>query len=83
MTGFDVAAVVTGGASGLGAAARLKNIRGWSLAGRETDDEGMLELLEPWRGQRQRVVRLILAGGRAQRPPRHGPRLAPTIYRRI
>jgi 3-methyladenine DNA glycosylase/8-oxoguanine DNA glycosylase len=59
----------------------LKNIVGWSLAGRRTDDAGMLELLEPWRGHRQRVVRLILAGGRGQRPPRRGPRFAPTDYR--
>jgi hypothetical protein len=59
----------------------LKNIVGWSLAGRKTDDAGMLELLEPWRGHRQRVVRLILAGGRGQRPPRRGPRNAPTNYR--
>jgi hypothetical protein len=43
----------------------------------------MLELLEPWRGHRQRVVRLILAGGRGQRPPRRGPRHAPTNYRSI
>jgi 3-methyladenine DNA glycosylase/8-oxoguanine DNA glycosylase len=61
----------------------LKNIVGWSLAGRKTDDAGMLELLEPWRGHRQRVVRLILTGGRASRPPRRGPRVAPTNYRRI
>ena len=59
----------------------LKNIVGWALAGRKTDDAGMLELLEPWRGQRQRVVRLLLVGGR--RPPRHGPRNAPTDYRAI
>jgi 3-methyladenine DNA glycosylase/8-oxoguanine DNA glycosylase len=60
----------------------LKNIVGWSLAGRrETDDAAMLELLEPFRGHRQRVVRLILAGG--SRRPRHGPRTAPTNYRRI
>jgi len=59
----------------------LKNFVGWALAGRKTDDEGMLELLEPWRGHRQRVVRLVLAGG--ARPPRHGPRNAPTNYRRI
>jgi 3-methyladenine DNA glycosylase/8-oxoguanine DNA glycosylase len=59
----------------------LKNIVGWALAGRKTDDAGMLELLEPWRGQRQRVVRLILVGGRAHRPPRRGPRFAPTDYR--
>jgi 3-methyladenine DNA glycosylase/8-oxoguanine DNA glycosylase len=61
----------------------LKNVVGWSLAGQKTDDAGMLELLEPWRGQRQRVVRLILSGGRASRPPRHGPRFAPTNYRSI
>jgi 3-methyladenine DNA glycosylase/8-oxoguanine DNA glycosylase len=59
----------------------LKNLVGWSLAGRKTDDDGMLELLEPWRGQRQRVVRLLLAGG--SRPPRRGPRFAPTDYRRV
>jgi 3-methyladenine DNA glycosylase/8-oxoguanine DNA glycosylase len=60
----------------------LKNVIGWALAGRrDTDDAGMLELLEPWRGQRQRVVRLILAGG--PRRPRRGPRYAPTDHRRI
>ncbi|HYH24689.1 MAG TPA: DNA-3-methyladenine glycosylase 2 family protein [Blastococcus sp.] len=60
----------------------LKNVVGWSLAGRrETDDAGMLELLEPWRGHRQRVVRLILAGGR--RRPRRGPRTPPTDYRSV
>ena len=64
----------------------LKNIVGWALARQRTDDEGMLRLLEPWRGHRQRVVRLILAGGRASgagRPPRRGPRNAPTDYRAI
>ena len=60
----------------------LKNIVGWSLAGRrESDDDQMLELLEPWRGQRQRVVRLLLAG--SSRRPRRGPRFAPTDHRRI
>jgi 3-methyladenine DNA glycosylase/8-oxoguanine DNA glycosylase len=60
----------------------LKNIVGYALTGRRnTDDEQMLELLEPWRGQRQRVVRLLLAGG--SRRPRRGPRLAPTNYRRV
>ena len=59
----------------------LKNLVGWSLAGRRTDDDGMMELLEPWRGQRQRVVRLLGIGG--SRPPRRGPRNAPTNYRRI
>lgn len=60
----------------------LKNIVGWGLAGRrDTDDDQMLELLEPWRGQRQRVVRLLLAAG--ARRPRRGPRFAPTDYRRL
>ncbi|CCG04952.1 DNA-3-methyladenine glycosylase family protein [Blastococcus saxobsidens] len=60
----------------------LKNIVGFALTGRRTtDDAGMLELLEPWRGHRQRVVRLILAGG--ARRPRRGPRFAPTDYRAI
>ncbi|WP_448627018.1 DNA-3-methyladenine glycosylase family protein [Geodermatophilus sp. URMC 64] len=58
----------------------LKNLVGWSLAGRKTDDDGMMELLEPWRGHRQRVVRLLEIGGRM--PPRRGPRVAPTDYRR-
>ena len=39
------------------------------------DDARMLELLEPYRGQRARVVRLLeLSGIRA---PRYGPRLSP------
>ncbi len=59
----------------------LKNLVGWSLAGVRTDDDGMMELLEPWRGQRQRVVRLLGIGG--SRPPRRGPRNAPTNHRRI
>jgi hypothetical protein len=33
----------------------------------------MLELLEPYRGHRARVLRLLLAAGIA--PPRRGPRL--------
>ena len=48
---------------------------------RNTDDAEMLELLEPWRGHRQRVVRLLLAGGLAAAA--RGPRFAPTNYRRI
>jgi 3-methyladenine DNA glycosylase/8-oxoguanine DNA glycosylase len=41
---------------------------GLALAGHEVDDDGMLELLEPWRGSRQRVVRLVmLAGVRRER----------------
>jgi 3-methyladenine DNA glycosylase/8-oxoguanine DNA glycosylase len=59
----------------------LKNLVGWSLAGRKTDDDGMLELLEPFRGHRQRVVRLLHIGG--SMPPKRGPRMAPTNYRSI
>ena len=60
----------------------LKNVVGWALTGRrDTDDATMLELLEPWRGHRQRVVLLLLVGG--SRRPRHGPRNAPTNYRGI
>jgi 3-methyladenine DNA glycosylase/8-oxoguanine DNA glycosylase len=60
----------------------LRNVVGWALTGkRETSDEEMLALLEPWRGHRQRVVRLLLTGG--GRRPRRGPRTAPTNYRPI
>lgn len=47
---------------------------GTALIGQRVDDDGMLELLEPWRGHRQRVVRLIEAAGIGYE--RHGPRLA-------
>ena len=61
----------------------LKNQVGFALSGAaRTDDDGMMALLEPWRGQRQRVVRLLLAGG-VTRAPRFGPRNAPTDHRRI
>jgi len=47
----------------------------FALAGEERGtDERMLELLEPYRGHRGRVVRLLLAGGVSA--PRRGPRLA-------
>ncbi|MFC4244123.1 DNA-3-methyladenine glycosylase family protein [Gryllotalpicola reticulitermitis] len=53
---------------------------GHALAGdRNCDDDGMLELLAPWVGQRQRVVRLILASGRL--PERRGPRATITDHR--
>ena len=50
----------------------LPDLVGWSLAGRRTDDAGMLELLEPFRPQRQRAVRLLEVAG--SRPPARGPR---------
>lgn len=52
---------------------------GFALTGTRTDDAGMLELLAPWAGHRQRVIRLILASGVHE--PRRGPRLAPTDHR--
>jgi 3-methyladenine DNA glycosylase/8-oxoguanine DNA glycosylase len=52
----------------------LPNTITWALAGEERgDDDRMLELLEPYRGQRARAVRLIEASG--VRAPRRGPRL--------
>lgn len=52
---------------------------GWALIGERVDDDGMLELLEPWRGHRQRVVRLIEAAGIGYE--RHGPRMTITDNR--
>lgn len=51
---------------------------GRALAGRAVDDDGMLELLAPWAGHRQRVVRLIEACGRGER---RGPRLSVQDHR--
>ncbi len=52
---------------------------GWTLAGRVTDDAGMLELLAPYRGHRHRVARLVVLGG--SYPPRRGPRMSVRDYR--
>ena len=52
----------------------LKHIVSYALAAEPRgSDERMLELLEPWRGQRGRVCRLIMCG--APPLPRFGPRL--------
>jgi 3-methyladenine DNA glycosylase/8-oxoguanine DNA glycosylase len=52
----------------------LPNQVAWALAGEpRADDARMLELLEPWRGHRGRVTRLLGAGAGAA--PRYGPRL--------
>lgn len=54
----------------------LPNLVAWALAGEaRADDARMLELLEPYRGQRARVVRLLELSG--LRPPAFGPRMAP------
>lgn len=53
----------------------LPSLVAWALAGeRRADDARMLELLEPYRGQRGRVQRLLEVSGIA--PPRRGPRLS-------
>jgi 3-methyladenine DNA glycosylase/8-oxoguanine DNA glycosylase len=46
---------------------------GAALTGRRTDDAGMLALLAPWKGHRQRVVRMIGLSG--FRKPTFGPRM--------
>ncbi len=52
----------------------LPNLVSWALAGEARgDDARMLELLEPWRGHRGRVVRLLELSG--IRPPKYGPRM--------
>jgi len=51
----------------------LPDLVAWTLAGEpRADDARMLELLEPYRGQRGRVQRLLEASG--IRPPAFGPR---------
>jgi len=53
-----------------------KHLVAWTLAGEPRGtDARMLELLEPYSGQRGRVIRLLEASGLAA--PRFGPRLAP------
>ena len=51
-----------------------KNV-GWALTGQEVDDDGLAELLEPYRPHRYRVQRLVELVGLSR--PRHGPRMAP------
>jgi len=47
---------------------------GWTLVGHPIDDDAMVELLEPMRPHRHRVVRLLIGSGLAVKP-RRGPRL--------
>ena len=52
----------------------LPNLVAWALAGEPRGtDARMLELLEPYRGQRARVIRLLESSGIAA--PRYGPRM--------
>ncbi|MDX6272931.1 MAG: hypothetical protein QOJ92_141 [Frankiales bacterium] len=60
----------------------LPKLVGFALAGeRGADDARMLELLEPFRPHRYRVVRLLELAG--PRPERRAPRFAPRDYRSI
>jgi 3-methyladenine DNA glycosylase/8-oxoguanine DNA glycosylase len=56
----------------------LPHIVAWNLAGEpRATDERMLELLEPYRGQRGRVQVLLEAAGVSA--PKYGPRLEPNL----
>jgi 3-methyladenine DNA glycosylase/8-oxoguanine DNA glycosylase len=57
----------------------LSQFVGWVLLGRPVDDDGMVELLEPWRPHRYRVIRLIECSGVGK--PRFGPRLTVQDHR--
>jgi 3-methyladenine DNA glycosylase/8-oxoguanine DNA glycosylase len=60
----------------------LPHLVAWALAGeRRGTDERMLELLEPYRGQRARVQALLEAGGITA--PRFGPRMEIRAIERI
>jgi 3-methyladenine DNA glycosylase/8-oxoguanine DNA glycosylase len=60
----------------------IPSLVSWALAGEpRADDARMLELLEPYRGQRARVVRLLEASG--IQPPRYGPRFAGRSFRQF
>lgn len=53
--------------------ANLPGLVSWHLTGdADADDDRMLALLDPWRGQRARVIQLFELSG--QRPPRTAPR---------
>ena len=58
----------------------LPAVVGWALIGKPVDDDGMLELLAPWAGHRQRVMRLIEVSGFSK--PKFGPRMTIQDHRR-
>jgi 3-methyladenine DNA glycosylase/8-oxoguanine DNA glycosylase len=60
----------------------LANYVGHALAGRDMNDDEMLETLAPWAGHRYRVVRLLGAAGVRGRP-RRGPRMSFVDHRAI
>jgi hypothetical protein len=74
-TAAEVAIVALGDADAVSVGDyHLPNQVAFALAGEpRADDARMLELLEPWRGHRGRVIRLIVAAG--VKAPRYGPRV--------
>ena len=74
-TAAEVAMVALGDADAVSVGDyHLPNQVAWALAGEPRgDDARMLELLEPWRGHRGRVLRLLGAGPGAA--PRYGARM--------
>lgn len=60
----------------------LANEVGYALtAARQTTDEQMLRLLQPWAGHRYRVIRLLRLAGPTR--PRRGPRMALPAHQRF
>jgi 3-methyladenine DNA glycosylase/8-oxoguanine DNA glycosylase len=59
----------------------IPNLVGHFLAGRRTDDDGMMELLAEWEPHRHRVVRLIELSGVGK--PAYGPRYSPQDMRKF
>jgi 3-methyladenine DNA glycosylase/8-oxoguanine DNA glycosylase len=56
----------------------IPSLVAWALAGeRKADDARMLQLLEPYRGQRGRIQRLLEISG--VYPERRGPRMSPRV----
>jgi 3-methyladenine DNA glycosylase/8-oxoguanine DNA glycosylase len=74
-TAAEVAVVALGDADAVSVGDyHLPHVVSWALAGEPRGtDERMLELLEPYRGHRARVLRLLMVAGVA--PPRRGPHL--------
>ncbi len=59
----------------------IPKLVGYNLIGEPVDDDGMLELLEPYAGQRFRLIRLIVLFG--VWPERHGHRMSVRDHREM
>ena len=60
----------------------LSTVVGWTLLGHPIDDAAMIELMEPMRPHRHRVVRLLEVSGLAHQP-RRGPRMPVQDFRTL